>query len=51
MNIVVSARSLDELKQRVKMIENYYEGTDFKIVQPNVDQLILFSYKFICYNK
>lgn len=42
MNIVVSARSLDELKQRVKMIENYYEGTDFKIVQPNVDQLILF---------
>src|SRR5699024_12307917 len=24
------------------MIEDYYEGTDFKITQPNVDQLILF---------
>jgi len=42
MNVVVSARSLEELKKRVKMIEDYYEGTDFKITQPNVDQLILF---------
>ena len=42
MNMVVSARSLEELKKRVRIIEDYYEGTDFRITQPNVDQLILF---------
>lgn len=42
MNVVVSAQSLETLNKRVKMIQDYYEGTDFKLTQPNVDQLILF---------
>lgn len=42
MNVVVSARSLDNLKRKVSAVESYYDGTDFEITQPNVDQLILF---------
>lgn len=43
LTLVVFDKTLEGLERKIEVIQNLYKGTDFEVVRPLVDQLILFN--------